>query len=675
MKKKVALLLTIAALCITATGCSVELPFKKDKVDDTENVSSTDDTGMESGTSGVEVLNGATFTVGSTISVYDLVLIPEEMGTPTMAAIIDSNGMIKESIEATEVGEMTYEIAIDFENGDSFGDVVSFTVVDDSAEVNDSQEVEQSNTVELPADLVYNLNRYDWSSIFIPTYDVVNDLPIDTSVIISTNDSIVKFIDTRGVFPAQINLIDGSPSSYNGYRLSIGFIDKDLESRLNDLDISPIRSVHPFAKFDVDFFISYSVLTQEDEYVDLSEEQIQQYHDWYYQMLDEIISIRTGDTGYKVYDSDGTEYPVNIVLGEVNFSAIGIDEYDEFTMAFFYYIEYNDGYIVIRVPTDSAQHVLPYEPDEENLPIPESYEDMISSYDPTKEFMAYDFYDNVEEAQSVISAICNNIIIGDYTTIKSQEPVNEEGSVEINVETTGEEEEQELTGAVGKIGIKYEDKYPEIYEDRWGEKKYVYRRWVYNIDNNTSYIGSIIPKGVDGVIQTGGATVEVPDNYDTTDPSTVNDPEENTPVERGFSLSSAYNTYKITNGGNQNIVFNTAASTSGRLALQYNGVKYYIETVRASQVNNYISDCLYSTSTFKDGSYSVVEGSGAVNTDIGTISPYIIRYEDLNGVQKEIPYMAIYNIDNDYLCVYADTLPTGSSNVFVDMLRDMVTIQ
>lgn len=680
MKKKVALLLTIAALCITMTGCSFELPFKKDKVDETEDVSSTDGA---VGTS-IEVMNGATFTVGSTISIYDLVKIPEDMGSPVMAALIDESGMVYETISADTVGDFTYEVAIDFENGDSYGDVVSFSVTDGSNVSSDDGFDDQSGNVEAPADVIsipaelsYNIDNDPWSSFFIPTTNVEDDemALIDSSVIVSGDSNNVEFTYPYGIIPIEDAVIDMHVGGAQ-YILNIGYIDYSLESLLDERGLSPLKDAHTYAKAGMDLILGPNSES------DTPPEDRERLKNYYHQFLDDVTTVRTGDTGYKMYDSNGQEYQVNVVLEDVDLNKVGIEGYDKFTTALFYYIEYGNGYIVIGVPyTIDTQYAITSDSSEEeyeeNTEIPTNYEDFCSMLIPSDDFIAIYFWDNVDEAQSIISDICNSMIIGDYSVLKSSEPVDEEGSVEIDGTEDGEDVEEELNGAAGKVVTYYSDRYPDLY-DYWPQKNNVYRRWVYNISDDTTYVGSIIPRDADGVIQVGGATVTIPDNYD--DAPEVNDGDDEygnnqTDSSQLFTLSSSYNTYSVSNGGKSNLTFNTSASTSGRLSLQYNGTRYYIETVRASQINNYISECIYSTSTFKDNSFTVVDGGNSVNTDIGTITQYIIRFEDLNGNQQELPYMAVYNISNDYLCVYADALPTSNSNIFVEMLRDMISIQ
>lgn len=672
MKKKVALLLTIAALCITMTGCTFELPFKKDKVEDAGDVSSTDAEGSIS--TGIEVMNGVTFTVGSEVSIYDLVMIPEEMGTPVMAALIDTDGMVYETITADTVGDFTYEIAIDFEDGNSFGDVVSFSVTDGSASTDSNGFTEEApepvQVVEIPAELSYSIDNHDWSSFFIPTTNVEDDemTLIDSSVIISGDNTMVSFTQPYGIIPMSNIVMDSGSSDYI---ISIGYVDYGLESRLSELNLSPVRSANTSLKAAVDMAGLDS-----------------QIHDWYYQAIDAMTSIRTGDTGYKMYDSNGNEYPINVVIAETDWSKIGLADYDKVNTALFYYVEYNNGYIVIRVPNS----IIASESDEESedtseetgeeeasgdIGAAESYEDFCALLSPKDDVLSLVVRSNTDDANRYISELCNCLLIGDYSVLKSSEPVDEEGSVDIDGTPTGEDVEDELNGAAGKVITYYIDKYPELYS-YWPQKNNVYRRWVYNISEDTSYVGSIIPRDADGVIQIGGATVTIPDNYD--DAPDVSDGDDEygnnqSDSSQTFTLSSSYNTYEISNGGKSNMTFNTSQSTSGRLALQYNGTRYYIETVRVSQINNYISECLYSTSTFKDNSFTVVDGGNSINTDLGTITQYVIRYEDTNGNQQELPYMAVYNIDNDYLCVYADALPTTSSNVFAEMLRDMVKLK
>lgn len=234
------------------------------------------------------------------------------------------------------------------------------------------------------------------------------------------------------------------------------------------------------------------------------------------------------------------------------------------------------------------------------------------------------------------------------------------------------EEPTTETGAITNVKKTYADKHPGLYS--WYDKEIKYRRWYYLFGEDTEYIGSII--NGDGTILEGTG---IHNAYDDETVNSGGKPSEG-PTNSGsmssteYTLTSAYANYKLNSGGVTGVTFDVQNSSSGRLRFTYNGATYFIETVRASQIRNLHDVCIYSTDDMKNNDFEVEISStmGDLATSKGTITPYTIKYTSKNSNKAVTkPYMAVYNISNDYLVIYSDVMPSDEVT-FTSLLSSLV---
>lgn len=717
MKKRISLLVTLSILCLSITGCSIELPFGLGKKgeEESQDVAAADDV---QGVTGVAVLTGLMFNVGDTATVDDFVIYSDEMQDKVvMAAIIDDMGMVVESVTFDEPGQYYYEVAIDFDDGSSFGDVVTVNVTDgtDSSDTETETTNSPTQSVELPANILMSVQSDGWGSVFAPTINMEDDslALVDSPFIVSSNENVVTFVDPVTIFPradAEANILQ---SNYN-YASEVGFIDNGLMEHLTSLNASifdediPSRFALEMSKGIMHMF---SDGFTDDEEIAESLERFDTYIEYFEQLIKDITVVKTESSDSVLYDTEGNVYPIKILEYAMDLSKLGATGDSSIVRASYFYVSMNNGVLVFSIPTQVSNTVEASdltvgdgdddEVDAETLPDFESYEDFLAYMSEHISDVEDVSENNLTYAYGAIADMANNILIGDYSVLRNDstpEPdspsVNEEGSVSIEVPGSGDDAQLELTGANGKKIQPYDKRYPYLWT--WwaaveAQREYIYRRWVYSgmdgQDAAVTYVGSITPKNGNGVTEFGNGQVEYVDplgneeeptssggnNGSNTGSSSNSDAPD---LGNKFTLSSSYRDYEISDGLVNGVTFNTAASTSGRLALVYNGSRYYMETARATQINNYSSESLYSTNSFQDAEFSVVESDISEDTDIGRIIIYVIKYIDMQGNEMEVPYMAVYSIDSDYIVIYADNLPNESAaEIFIELLRDMVKIK
>lgn len=713
MKKRLSLLLLAGLVCFSLTGCAVNIPFlNKDK----EETTTTDNDGdMPSDTLVLcSVKQNLEFPVGQIITALDLVDLDSSMiNQVSVAALIDEMGMVYESVELSEVGTFVYELAIDFADGDSFGDVATVTVVDGDVLAIDGESSEaESEVVELPDELLRNIERYNWSSEFIQQA-TGDSAPLDlspTSMVISYNSSVFELSSPIGLVSIDLEQRDEllSQEELNG-NMQVLYLPYAAEQALSSSGYSPfVRDTKTDFTTELTKSLFDAVLSWAgdlaEEYGD--EEGVLEFNqdtddllemsDWANQLIQGITSVTTVDTDQYIYDVEGKRYEIHEIQYVWDMSLLGVDTGDVINTRIAY-IEYENGYLLFDLAYVKFGQM---EPDEdagegEEGELPSSYEEFVQLVAENPDMLNGYKNDDSMQTMGLIKQISTNMLIGDYSALAPEDGhVDEEGSIDIEVGGTGEEEE--LVGANGDKILPYEEKFPTLFswwKDIQSTKEYYYRRWVirsggdYMNSDSITYVGSIVRKdGASGEI--GGGEVDMSGFEDWILQQMGGDTNEGGNSNMGtgnmatsnydtFTLTSSYADYIISNQYHQNVRFNTAQSTSSRLAMSLDGEKYYIEAVRSTQIQNYITECLYSTSTFRDSTYAVNEGSNSdvVTTALGRITPYYISYTDLNGNEFVKPYMAVYDLGGDYIVIYADNLPQEEDGTFVMLLESMVTVE
>ena len=710
MKKRISLLLMAGLVCFSLTACAVDIPFlnKGDKEETTEENAGDDMFGDEPIMCAVK--ESPEFIVGQIITAEDLVdMDPSLIGQVVVSAIIDDTGMAYESVQLDTAGTFVYELAIDFSDGTSFGDVATITVVEEGSATSGESTTESdiSETSEIPAEILDNIARYSWSSEFIEGAKGT-EMPVmlsETSTVLSYNSNVIEVSSPVGVVPIDLGqqqeFLEQAQFSGN---MQVLYLPYDVEQMLNGEGYSPfVRDTKVDFTIELSKALSNAIgslgveLAEEngqeedvEEFEELNNASMEML-DWCNDLIQSITSVNTKSSGQFMYDTNGKSYEIYEIEYVWDMSLLGVDT-GEISNVRFAYIEYDNGYIIFEIPFTGSTASL-NSTDEDVIP-PTSYDSFVQLVAENPSMLNGFKAGDSMSAMATVQQLATNMIIGDYSTLTGDEHVDEEGQVDIVVPTDGEEEDK-LTGANGDKILPYNAKFPQLFtwwSDIQAAKEYYYRRWVirsggdYSDASGVTYVGSIVRKdGASGEV--GGEEVDWQGFEDWLLENMGNESDDpNTSVGSGsiqtnnfdtFTLSSSYGDYEISNQYHQNVKFNTSQSTSGRLVMTLDNEKYYMEAVRSTQVNNLITECLYPTSTFMDSSYTVTEGnsSDVFSTSIGKITPYKINYTDLNGTSYSKPYMAVYEINGDYIVIYADNLPQDEDDTFTMLLESMVSVK
>lgn len=651
MKRRKLFLIVPAVLIIAMlTGCSVNIPFLNKDDEQTGEPAPGDDQVGDDGSTRAQIVDGLSFYVGDTVVVGDLVTIDVMHSDNVIQSVImQDDGTIADSYTFQQEGSYALTVLVEFLDGVVF---------------NGQANVEVSTPeLALPDNIVNNLATKSWSIGEFESVAGADYLGVTAGVSGVKASYVNDMVAISGV--GQLYGLESSPASLPINAKAV-VIEQQAIAVLNAVGMSQFTT-------DISMALSVNgiqaILSIDGEPTEEDIANVTNPLGWYKQWYSSIVTASSVPTDVIIYDTDGREYPVNVVQYTMDLTSLGGSS---MTYAGPAYIEYNGSRILFDLSNAVSITVpMPWMEDGSDVAVPASYDELVQLLptimtDEAKQALT-NGRPSVNDVTANMRSLSDNLMLGDVThLLPTQEPGSEV------VEDPGAEEIPEEEGVVADVHKSYAQQHPEIYT--WPEDQTKYRRWVYLIDKTTQFVSTII--NPDGTHTISGLTEEDDWRIDTgtgegSNPPTV------PPVVTGesYELTSNYATYLFSESQMDGVKFDKDNSTGGRLVLTYNGKKYYVETVRTSQIQNYVSSCLYNTDGFANGSFQVVEHSGdAQGTSIGKIIEYTIRYSDSTGTARENPYMAVYNIYNDYLCIYGEQLPTDE-HVMRDIIWNCVTLK
>lgn len=637
MKKKSLVVAVVLSMVLSLTACSVpNLPFfnKEDDNGSTEE-QPTDTPGT--GEDRVFPISDLTFNTGDTITVNDLVTIDEMYaGDVIQTAVLYDGSVVTGSANADEpysllnAGSEVFTVMVEFIDGVVYSGDVTIEIVDAGPE--------------FPDELHNNIASKQWSTITIAEQsdDIMN--------IVSSSYSVSFVQDAIEIVTAGSMISDDGRPLY-----SLSFMDSSKtfnhDPSQTDFQVVPgLELVYQMAS---------SFAEEGDTNVAILGHLLDLYKN--------SVTVSVQDMSAKLYGADGISYPIMGYVYTVDFSAYGDKSY---TICDVLYIDLPDGRLLFTSNdaniVEGSDDIVPGDVDMSSITSYDDFVQLVMNNESLRNAVVgfASSRTNPVDMMNKAPVITNNVVLGDVSSLL---PKDEPGETVVETPPDQSEEIPTESGVVGDMFVPYNVRHPYLYT--WAEDATKYRRWVYTIDDETQYISSIIyPDGtqrVSGVnggsdddwrLETGtgsGGTTTNPTNPD------------------NYTLSSQYASYKVK--PIDDVTFNQTESTTGRLSVSYGGAKFYIETIRPAQVQNYLSTSLYPVSNYKNNKYVITEEqSDLVTTDIGLITPYTVKYTDASGKETTSGYMAVYNISNDYLCIYSDSLPMDV-NVFVNLLKGMVT--
>lgn len=641
MKKracKIAALMVATSLLMT--GCSNPLDkFKKDDtpMQETETVEQPN----------VSVTGVTEYNKGDTVLPTDLVSYGADVAV-TNVAILGTDGSLLDSLDTSVAGEYTVNIVVEMADGNNFTTEYSYTVLGVQAD-KEAEEIYQKSTSKV-------------------------------TIAGKNNSMLTVTVDGDGDSISQYNYTEDS--STGSFSIST---DGDKEANaatitLSDgygLSIAPVTS-----KYSVNDALQ--ILTGMFSIVasDTSEEN-QKYIEYVTTFLQNMVED-AGSTsdGTMLHSLDGTQSTVYKANVKIKYSYLTGNAEDDKVIPVGYSIvnTLEDGTeetfnITMNYPEDTPYGVdvvadtIPTS-EGEDVPVFDDYDAFLQSVKDSFDISAMTVNDTID---SDMNMILNHVLAGALSDIKHEDNMDEDFGVgATNTETVEESSTEEPTesGVVGKAKPTYQSKYPDLY--KWPESDTKYRRWCYVMHDDNTYTNTVINS--DGTFTESGKE-EVMSGADSGSSGGNNTTSDAGAYDNTVSLAlvSTTGTYYVSNANRSDVTMDTAGSNNSVAKFTYNGNVYYIESVKSTTITNYQKSCIYSTNDMADGNYEIKGDTiRATATTIGKITPYTISYRDINGNNQTKGYMAVYNINNEYLVIYADNMDSDA-NTMVTLLKDLVT--
>lgn len=641
MKKracKIAALMVATSLLMT--GCSNPLDkFKKDDttVQGTETVEQPN----------VSVTDVTEYNKGDTVLPTDLVSYGADVAV-TNVAILGTDGSLLDSLDTSVAGEYTVNIVVEMADGNNFTTEYSYTVLGVQAD-KEAEEIYQKSTSKVA---IAGKNN----SVLTVTVD-------------GNGDSIGQYNYTEDPSTGSFSISTDSDKEANAATVAL--------SNGYGLSIAPVTS-----KYNVDdavqvltgmLSIAASNATEDD----------QKYIEYVTTFLQNMVED-AGSTsdGTMLHSLDGTQSTVYKANVKIKYSYLTGNAEDDKVIPV--------GYSIVNTLEDGTEEIFnvtmnypedtPYGIDVvadtipasegEDVPVFDDYDAFLQSVKDSFDISAVTVNDTTD---SDMNMILNHVLAGALSDIKHEDNMDEDFGVgATNTETVEESSTEEPTesGVVGKAKPTYQSKYPDLY--KWPESDTKYRRWCYVMHDDNTYTNTVINS--DGTFSESGKeeVMSGADSGNTGGNNTTSDAGayDNTVT---LALVSTTGTYYVSNANRSDVTMDTAGSNNSVAKFTYNGNVYYIESVKSTTITNYQKSCIYSTNDMADGNYEIKGDTvRATATTIGKITPYNISYRDINGNNQTKGYMAVYNINNEYLVIYADNMDSDA-NTMVTLLKDLVT--
>lgn len=635
MKKKLCICLSTLLVLSTLTGCNADelkqkLPWNKGNVQ-------VDIETEEGPSHQITINNGQEFESGTEISYADVAVLNDEDSMNLVKVIFVSNdGTMTETYVIPEVDtneERTVDIMMQFMDGSDWSGTITFVAI-------------PSNKIIYPEPLATNLRNKEWYS---------GDF---NGTVVSTT-----YPNNTGVFST------GLISSYNQFSGS-NFIKFD---KLSGYDSEDFKN-GPTRVFYVESWSEDSDLTKEQS------DTLSQFADTVREKL--IMTGGVDFTNYVIYNSDGLPLQVSrayfILDGQLTnespkkiTTAYIFDDLMGSTIAITPEIGVTDFDYTLFMSDENFDFKYDFDASEEDNLSTFSETAYLSSWINTITY-------NAELLDDCIEDLTYNTFLGEVVKLETQaqqstgEIVDAPSDLQIDV-GSGDAQTEASNDELIQVKPTYQSKHPGIYQ--WPENDIKYRRWDYVINNEVNFNGIIVMP--DGTIIRSSDNDE---EYEFNGGSYISGSETGSSSTGKsnadtYELVSAYGTYKLSAEGFQNMEFQKNLSTSGRLVFTYNKARFYIETGRASTINNYLANSIYSTDNYNGGVFEVQEVTDRVRTDYGNITDYLVQYTPKSGSSsKKSAYMSVYNINNDYLICYSDEL-IDNLTIMRDLLQGMVTVE
>lgn len=633
MKKRFAVSFIAVLMVLCMSACSVNLPFMNKDKEDAEEYDVNPAAGR------VRVSESLVYTVGDTIQVNDVLEVQLEYAEQVSQMVFINGSTVTDSIVASEAGQFSVQCVVEFMDGESWGGTYEYIV--------------EEPDVSLSRETMDCINLKTWDTTTLQTDD-------GKQCVISycSDEHMFNVVRLSSGESFEFSFNYGTDTQMKSHDIS--FISIDEEMQLAEQDWSPLRT-DVGTKTMCALMTSLLGLVEDGEgWVNsetgepATEDEVRTAQMMIYYYTDVImssVSVKTEYAGYSLETMSGDEVQMNRVV-QVFTDKAG-NEYKAYP---YYYCRPTEDTILI-LPGSSRLNI--------SAEVPEA---VGSTDDEIKEGIRNGIVveESIPAGAINLDGFVHEFVIGDASAL-----FPEYDTVVVGGSGSEEELPDEVQGTAGNNYLTYQQRHPEVYT--WSDPDTKsYRRYITDpILTEAGFVGLIILE--DGTWVIGGGEVYEPEQIGGgTGSSSGSSPTGTT----SYTLTSSYGNYTIdtrdVSVDGKKAAIDTDASTSGKVKVILEGNKvYYIEVARVSNISTYIANSIYGTDSYADGEFEVSENTaGVITTAKGRITPYTIEYMNKNGREVKCDYMAVYNINNDYLICYGEKIP--DDGVCVAMLQQYV---
>lgn len=625
MKKRLMKVLTICLMVTTVlAGCSKGEPAPQEPVDDV--VEST----------AVSIIGTGTHQVDDVVTIDSIIKIDDAaVGNVIQSAMLSSTGTLITELDTSEKGTFEVTILVEFADSTSFSGTYAYTVEGPSGD-------------EEALSLLKNAKDYDVISLSKGSlFTVIHDGTANFYTVV-TNGSEVVLED------GSISITETSKDKAN----YMAFVKDGVDYFVAYDDVADDTFID-YAKFTGPLYEDMPVVDEETELTDEEKYELN-----YITMLQNLIEDKGIENIGTLWSIDGRQYTVERSLIGIKYSYMTGQVSDDVVLTGSYRltdVETGDTVTLNMTQTDLAGAIIfPFimnVPEDEKIPT--EYEEYIA-------FVRENFNANERVKEDVFSVekVREMLLAGQSIEAK------EEGSNTESVDGI-EEEIQDIPNDTIAKQATYSERHPEIYT--WPDNETKYRRWCYVITPTTTYNQVIYFEDGTYRLSTGeyDDNVVVGDEGSGQSGDTLSGGSDSKTTTH--NIISPYATYVLSNAKDTNMVFDYNASNASMLVFTYSGQKYIVESVKSSDITKYQKNSLYNLDYFKDGQFTVSSSAEEKRaTNLGQIIPYNVSYVDPNsGRTVKSGYMCVYNIQNDYLCIYSENL--ASTITLIGLLDNIVS--
>lgn len=670
----------VLVMTMTMTGCGVVDKVKSifNKGDDATSDSSTVTEETVDPYAGLITISGTgVHEQNDIVNVEDIVTIDSTISaTVSDTAIFGADGSLQTSLATSELGSFTSSVVVQFIDGTSWTGEYSYVV--------------NEPEIQLPDNIKTNLEELVWSTLDVPYSDD------SATQVVSYVPSVVRLTSNVSyTYSSDVLFTSDHDSLWNAYVLT-----SEDEALLEQNNVSPFsRSDYVIlmesilSVFTDDMDVDNTEGASETSDDTLTDEEAQQF-EWLIEAYDSLFTISDITTDYNIYDVDGNAYPVHCVEAMYNGDAADVCPQ-------LYYVDLADGSKLILTYSYVGEVSYPTDEDGDGYIDADEYEVDDESEDEEDEDDEDEFaFESADEAKAyviettptpvydstlasiydaAISDLTSHFLIGAVEVQTTEGEDTTTGDNSVTVEDTEDSTEDATISDVaeskeGSYKRKYGQGSTNIFswpEDPSGNS---YSRWVYEILSDTSFSSSIW-LGDSNTYAYSDSNSENEDWKISSDGSSSSASSSGVNGQAAYgslddtsntvTMLSSYATYYVTDYDIDGTI-DTTKSTSKLVTITTDDNTFYMEPVRNSTIQNYLGTCIYSTSIMANEPTIEEDSSADVSTTYGSITGYTITYEDTDGKEQTKGYMAVYNINNDYIVIYADNM--------VDDVDDLVTM-